>query len=163
MDFEPYFKSPVKDRSTDHLKDLYFPTKVVAKRAGAIINSTFFYFWFCVQGNCRNIATSDIESMPVGDLTGDELGRLDRQFDLLMDDLRANSRRRIYEYKTGTVEYDEFYPSRSKPIVDEIDRTLSGHFLVDEIETDYIRNYDIKYRMGQGDGDGPDESEEGDE
>ena len=163
MDFEPYFKSPIKDRSTDHLKDLYFPSTTLAKRAGALINSTFFYFWFCSQGNCRNIAAPDIESMPSGVLTGSELERLDRQFDLLMVDLKVNSRRRIYEYKTGTVEYDEFYPSRSKPFVDEIDRTLSAHFLLDRLETDYIINYDIKYRMGQGDGTVPDESEDGDE
>ena len=163
MDFEPYFKSPVKNRSTDHLKDLYFSSKVVAKRAGAIINSTFFYFWFSVQGNCRNIAASDIESMPAGDLTGSVLGRLDGQFDLLMDDLKSNSRRRIYEYKTGTVEYDEFYPSHSKPFINEIDGTLSEHFRLNQIETDYIVNYDVKYRIGQGDGDGRDASEEDDE
>jgi len=101
--------------------------------------------------------------MPSGILTGSELDKLDRQFDLLMVDLKANSKRRIYEYKTGTVEYDEFYPSRSKPFVDEIDRTLSAHFLLDRFEADYIINYDIKYRMGQGDGDVPDESEDGDE
>src|SRR5206468_12738522 len=53
MDFEPFFKSAVKQRSTDHLKDIYFRSQSQAKRAGALLNSTCFYFWFTVQGNCR--------------------------------------------------------------------------------------------------------------
>jgi len=42
MDFEPYFKSPVKERSTDHLKDIYFENQKIAKAAGSIINSSLF-------------------------------------------------------------------------------------------------------------------------
>jgi hypothetical protein len=66
MDFEPYFKSPVKDRSTDHLKDLFFDSNDSAVVVGAILNSTCFYYWFSIQGNCRNIAGFDIESFPIG-------------------------------------------------------------------------------------------------
>ena len=44
MDFEPYFKSPIEDRSTDHLKDLFFPSRSVAKRVGAIIQQYIFLF-----------------------------------------------------------------------------------------------------------------------
>lgn len=160
MDFEPFFKSPVKDRSTDHLKDLYFSSRLLAKRVGASINSTFFYFWFCLQGNCRNIAASDIESMPVGNLQSIELNSVDDKFNRLMNDLRFKSRRRIYEYKTGTVEYDEFYPGRSKDIVDEIDATFAEHYNLSREETDFIINYDIKYRMGQSDTDEAAEEEE---
>lgn len=52
-------------------------------------------------------------------------------------------------YKTtGRVEYDEFYPRRSKSIIDEIDRVLARHYGFTEEELDFIINYDIKYRMG---------------
>lgn len=67
-----------------------------------------------------------------------------------MDDLQAHSKRRVYNYKTsGRVEYDEFYPDESKPILDEIDCVLARHYGFTEEELDFIINYDIKYRMGR--------------
>jgi hypothetical protein len=57
-------------------------------------------------------------------------------------------RRRPVSEMTGAVEYDEFWVSKSKPILDEIDRALAGHYGFTEEESDFIINYDIKYRMG---------------
>jgi hypothetical protein len=50
---------------------------------------------------------------------------------------------------TGAVEYDEFWPSKSKPILDEIDTVLAEHYGFTAEELDFILNYDIKYRMGR--------------
>lgn len=150
MDFEPYFKSPSKTRSTDHLKDLYFQDVTVAQKAGGFLNSSLFYFWFTVQGNCRNIAGPDIANFPVGVLANPHLKTLTKLFSELMADLRKNSKRRIYVYEAaGEVEYDEFYPDRSKPIIDRIDALLAKHYGFTEEELDFILNYDIKYRMGR--------------
>jgi len=151
MDFEPYFKSPVKDRSTDHLKDLYCESPKTAKILGAVINSTFFYFWFYAQGNCRNIAGTDVSEMPLFALGADHYDGLADEFDSLMQDLRNNSKRRVYEYKTGRVEYDEFYPSLSKSLIDKIDVMLAELYGLNAEETDFIVNYDIKYRIGGAD------------
>ena len=77
-----------------------------------------------------------------------------------MDDLRKHSRTRVYNYQTsGRVEYQEFYPRLSKPIIDEIDRVLAQHYGFTDEELDFIINYDIKYRMGQS----GDDDEGGDE
>ena len=68
-----------------------------------------------------------------------------------MYDLKAHSVRRTIPYKaTGLVEYDEFYPRQSKPIIDQIDRVLAKHYGFTDEETDFIINYGIKYRMGRG-------------
>ena len=70
-----------------------------------------------------------------------------------MDDFRKNCIRRSIPYKTtGIVEYDEYYPRLSKPIIDEIDRVLAKHYGFTEEELDFIINYDIKYRMGKNSG-----------
>jgi hypothetical protein len=50
------------------------------------------------------------------------------------------------------LKYDEFYPRLSKFIIDEIDRVLAKHYGFTDEELDFIINYDIKYRMGQDDG-----------
>ena len=49
---------------------------------------------------------------------------------------------------TGKVIYDEFYPKKSKSIIDEIDKILAKHYGFTDEELDFIINYDIKYRMG---------------
>jgi hypothetical protein len=68
----------------------------------------------------------------------------------LMEDLQENSKRRIYNFeRSGRVEYDEFDPKKSKPIIDEIDSVLAQHYGFTEEELDFIINYDIKYRMGK--------------
>lgn len=42
----------------------------------------------------------------------------------------------------------EYHISKSKPIIDEIDKLLAKHYGFTEEELDFIINYDIKYRMG---------------
>jgi len=58
--------------------------------------------------------------------------------------------------KAGHIRYQEFYPAKSKPILDEIDGVLAKHYGFTAEELDFIVNYDIKYRMG-GEADGADE------
>ncbi len=55
--------------------------------------------------------------------------------------------------KNTNIEYDEFRPKLSKPIIDEIDRILAQHYGFTDEELDFIINYDIKYRMGRDSGD----------
>jgi hypothetical protein len=149
MDFEPYFQSATRTRSLDHLRDLKFEDTLVSRAIGAMLNSTCFYFWFCVQGNCRNIAGPDVESFPIGHLSPQLTRKLESQFSLLMGDLQKHSKRRVYNYEeSGTVEYDEFYPAKSKHLINLIDEILALHYGFDDLERDYLLNYDIKYRMG---------------
>jgi hypothetical protein len=68
----------------------------------------------------------------------------------VVKDLKRNAvRRRANSEMTGAVEYDEFWPSKSKPIIDEIDTVLAEHYGFTPEELDYIINYDIKYRLGR--------------
>lgn len=158
MNFEPYFHSATRERSLDHLKDLYFVSQKEADATGAIINSTCFYYWFSIQGNCRDVAGPDITSFPIGHIDDTTLEELKGVFNLLMEDLQKHSKRRVYNYeKSGSVEYQEFYPKHSKPIIDEIDRILAQHYGFTPEELDFIINYDIKYRMGRDNGEGSEE------
>ncbi len=86
------------------------------------------------------------ETVPLEPLTGtafeaDEL--------YMMIDYKTNSCVRVRH----DCEFQEFRPSKSKPIIDEIDRVLAQHYGVTPEELDFIINYDIKYRMGRDSGD----------
>ena len=67
-----------------------------------------------------------------------------------MKDMRLNKNRKKCSYKnTGDVVYDEFYPRKSKHILDQIDLVLAKHYGLSHEESDFILNYDIKYRSGK--------------
>ena len=65
-------------------------------------------------------------------------------------DLRSKKEEKEKTSKqTGHIIYEEFYPRKSKPIIDQIDTVLAQHYGFTEEELDFIINYDIKYRMGK--------------
>ena len=69
----------------------------------------------------------------------------------LLNDLWTNAKRRIRNRADGSQQEEvNFDVSKSKPIVDEIDRVLAEHYGFSDEELDFIINYDIKYRMGRG-------------
>jgi len=153
MDFEQYFKSETRTRSIHHFRDLHFRTESEGKSIGAILNSSLFFFWFIAVGNGRNITGTDVEQFPVGSFSEPVRQRLVALFDELMDDYKRHSVVRVRQ----DCEFQEFHPSRSKAIIDEIDRTLARQYGFTNEELDFIINYDIKYRMGR---DSADEDEE---
>jgi hypothetical protein len=153
MDFEQYFKSETRERSIHHFRNLYFRTETEGKSIGAILNSSLFFFWFISLGNGRNLTGTDVEQFPVGDFSFPITQELCSLFDQLMMDYKFHSIKRIRQ----DCEFQEFRPSKSKPVIDKIDRILAEHYDFTDEELDFIINYDIKYRMGRNNGD---ESEE---
>ena len=68
----------------------------------------------------------------------------------LMRDLERNAEKKTINTKDGDkITYDEFRVGESKPILDEIDTVLAGHYGFTTEELDFILNYDIKYRLGR--------------
>ena len=147
MDFLPFFKSEGAHRSVHHFKDFGVSQRFEKSVVGAIINSSLFYVWFITYGNGRNVALRDLLTFPIPlSLQNPESARVfDSLFRELMDDYRVNS---VIKQRRDGVEYQEFYPGRSKKIIDKIDRELAGHYKFSASDIDYIINYDIKYRVG---------------
>jgi hypothetical protein len=120
---------------------------------GATLNSSLFFLWFMAIGNGRNLTGTDVEEFPLGKLDESVVIGLRKVFQELMTDYRLNS---IIKVRGGAT-IQEFRPSKSKSLIDEIDRILARHFFLTLAELDFIINYDIKYRMGDalaGDEDG---------
>ena len=69
--------------------------------------------------------------------------------DDLLIDLENNAIVRTRKRKNGEVVQEvNYYVGKSKGIIDKIDLLLSKHYGLNDAETDFIINYDIKYRMG---------------
>lgn len=122
------------------------------------MNSNLFYWFYTNFSDGHNFTKHVIGSLPFQYPADQIAAPLKSLCTKLMADLKSNARKKSAYYKaTGQVEYEEFVPKLSKPIIDEIDHVLAKHYGFTDEELDFIINYDIKYRMGRDSGD---ESEE---
>ena len=110
-----------------------------------VLNSSLYYWFFKNISNCRDFATREILPFPIGDMSKLDFVTIGEQ---LCTSYIQNRTIKNRVYPSGLVYYEEYYPAKSKPIIDEIDRVLAKHYGFTEEELDFIINYDIKYRMG---------------
>src|SRR6266568_5499082 len=153
FDFIPFFHNQRDgEKKSEDYKIFSVNTDGKRDTLVALLNSNLFYSWFVTYSDVYHCGREIILDFPcdIAELTESLGGSLKDLKDELMDDLRKHSIRRAVPYKaTGLVEYDEFYPRQSKPIIDQIDRLLAKHYGFTEEELDFIINYDIKYRVGR--------------
>ncbi|MFD3163925.1 Eco57I restriction-modification methylase domain-containing protein [Herpetosiphon sp. NSE202] len=156
LDFIPYFYS---DRDGEKKSEDYKVINILNEDHKdfilLLINSTLFYwFWFSISDgyHCgkHELLEFRFDSNLIDINNKEYIKSLSYK---LMEDIKINSYRRVRKQKFTNVIYDEFYLSKSKPIIDEIDRLLAQHYGFSDEELDYIINYDIKYRMGKDAGD----------
>ena len=116
---------------------------------GALLSSSLFYWNYIGYTDCRNLQKSFIDTFKIpATILGDE--ELADEGEELFNDYELNKYTKSTHYKTtgNDVIYDEYYPKKSKRIIDEIDKLLARHYGFTDEELDFIINYDIKYRMG---------------
>lgn len=133
-----------------HGRYLYFQNSDEKAAACAVLNSSLFYLYFITYSDCFHLSDTVVSAFPVprSALTDSRLIRLNAE---LMSDLDRQSETKTITTKDGdSISYAEYVAAKSKPIIDEIDRVLAKHYGFTDEETDFIINYDIKYRMGRG-------------
>jgi hypothetical protein len=152
MTFAPYFWNERDGaKLSAQVKTLELPGQAEAEAVAGLLNSSLFCWWWLLLSDCRHLNRREIDRFPAGlaDMSRDckrSLGALCRR---LMADYRRHAVRKMCRYRaTGKVVYDEFYPGRSKPILDEIDRALAGYYGLTAEEVDFLLNHDLKYRLG---------------
>jgi hypothetical protein len=150
--FIPYFRNQSDGvKKSEDYKPYAFSPKSRAQIAAMALNSSTFFVFFTLFGDCFHCGKEFVSQFPLNLDQAEEMHHQAAEISKrLMQDLRRNAvRRRAVSERTGAVEYDEFWPSKSKPILDEIDHLLAAHYGFTEEELDFIINYDFKYRMGR--------------
>lgn len=141
-----FYINGIKERSST-LKPIFTSTQDVSNILTDLINSNTFALMYFMYSDCYHFTNTDFNrfcfSMPKNAVTYNKICKS------LMYSIDTNSVDKVAYYKTkGDVSYQEFYPRKSKSIIDEIDKVLAKHYGFTEEELDFIINYDIKYRMG---------------
>ncbi len=154
LDFVPTMTQDGEKRSPSELKAISFGSKVQRDTYLAILNSSLFFWLLTVYSDCRNLNRREVEQVrfDLESASPELVQSLSELAAELMKDVRKNSKIVKMTYKKlGTLAIQCTYPRYSKLIIDEIDSLLSKHYGLDETETDFLLNVDIKYRMGAGD------------
>jgi len=151
LNFVPFFIDAHGSRGkSDDYKEFRFDPEH-RDAATAILNSNLFYWFWRSHSDGFHCGYNDVYSMPYRKIM--DAGRrklLGRLLQRLMKQLVDISEKRSIKTKAGQIRYQEFYPAKSKAIIDEIDCALAPHFSFTAEELDFVINYDIKYRLGRG-------------
>ncbi len=147
--FKPYFWNERKGESLSVSVKMYAIKDKYQLTICSLLDSNLFYWWYVLMSDCRHLNKREIEQFPFFPVGAEYNEKLLNLCILLMNNFKKHSSRKLsYLKTTGKIEYEEYYPKYSKPIIDEIDRVLAKHYGFTEEELDFIINYDIKYRMG---------------
>src|SRR5262249_25498697 len=143
----PYYAKEDQVGAPAHGRFIYLSNADLAYAVGALLNSSLFYVYFIAFGDCFHLSEGLVTEFPITKAISEDTNLI-LQSKKLMTDLTANAERKVIRTSDGKqISYDNFYGSKSKPIIDEIDRVLAQHYGFTDEELDFIINYDIKYRM----------------
>lgn len=148
----PYYAKNGVPGAPPHGRYLVFASSDMASAAFAVLNSSLFYAYFIAYSDCFHLSDGLVSSFPIpDDICSDKaLAELGTK---LQQDLEANAAIKTIHTKDGAdISYAEFYGSRSKLIIDEIDRRLADMYGFSDQEREFVIHYDIKYRLGQNGG-----------
>ena len=114
-----------------------------------ILNSQLSYWYWIMASDCYRFTKTDALniSMPLKP----DLPLYTKLAESLLKSYEENSILQKKKARNRQIVIEkQFFPAKSKPIIDEIDRVLAQHYGLTDEELDFIINYDIKYRMGLG-------------
>ena len=153
LDFEPLvLDGKGNRRPPSEFKELNFQNEKHRDVALCALNSSLFYWFVTVFSDCRHLNKREIDGFPLdvvtlGEKCGGSLTKLARR---LMRNLRETSEERTMRFQHDHLTVQCILPRFSKPILDEIDAVLAEYYGFSPVGLDFIVNYDIKYRLGQG-------------
>jgi hypothetical protein len=161
---EPIFKENGKHTTTGEMKPIYFDDGTMQKVIISVLSSSLYFLHYTVWSSCQVINSRDfLFPFNYNSLSPELKSELKKLGNKLIKDFQDKSELMIRNYsnrgRVFTMEKQYFYIKKSKPLIDEIDKVLAQHYGFTEEELDFIINYDIKYRMGLGRGNGEEEEE----
>ena len=133
------------------LKELRFSSERDRAIAEAALNSSLFFLYLTMVSDCRNLNQREVKAMgiPISRATDAQVQRLEQLSYELSQRLAGTSRVVTSNYKKyGRKEIQCIYPKLAKDIIDQIDIVLGEAFGLNDVELDYVVNFDIRFRMG---------------
>ncbi|MBO9128007.1 DNA methyltransferase [Rhizobium sp. 16-488-2b] len=133
-----------------HGRKVSFQSRNAAAFAAALLNSSLFYWWYSAFSDCEHVNDALVRSFPI---PGNwETIDWVKNSDQLVDSLERDATKKTISTKQGhVIEYDEISAANSKDLIDRIDEQLARIYDLTCEQADFIKNYDVKYRLAGAD------------
>ncbi len=145
----PYYMVDGEPKVSSTLSKVYFEKEISKYIPLCIFHSSIFYWFWTIYSDCYHFTSNDLKRFNV-DLKELQIDKenFEKLYFEILQSLDENKALVRYKKSFGNLEYHEFRHRNSKLIFDKVDLLLAKYYGLTEEETDYIINYDIKYRVG---------------
>ena len=123
--------------------------KKIANCIGAILSSNLYFWFYQIYSDNLNLKAYEIESfkIPLEKLTDKQIETLEKLYEAYLKDIEANSNVRQTTRYANIDSFREYKIGKSKSLIDKIDDFICPLYGLTQEETDYLKNYEIAYRM----------------
>ena len=142
---------PYEVKATSHYKYLELKEDNAAA-VSAILNSSLFYWWFVIKSDGRDLLSDHIVSLPINlDVIEKKVMKSLKEKGIeLMKDYEKNSNIKVNIRKGGyAIKIMEIIPKRSYSKISEIDRLVAEIYNFTDKEAEFIRDFDLNFRLGE--------------
>ncbi|MBC6427375.1 MAG: hypothetical protein GDA51_13125 [Ekhidna sp.] len=137
--------------------ELYFSNKEkaiffeagLANTIGAILSSNLFFWYYQIFSNNLDLKTNEIDSftIPVKHLDDKMIRKIKSLYKSYLADIEKHANIRKTSKYANIEEFKEYKIRYSKNIIDQIDDLICPLYGLSDTETEYIKNYEIEYRI----------------
>lgn len=129
-------------------KPLYIKKKL-ANAVGCILSSSLAFWFYQIYSNNLDWKTYEIENFTIPQLSTENIDHLNNLYSRYLTDIeaKANVRTTSGESSYNVDSFKEYKIVRSKDIIDEIDDYICPLYGLSQEETDFIKNYELEFRM----------------
>jgi len=150
LDFVPEVRDGLGNiRPPSEFKVIRLTTRSEANAVFLLLNSSTFRWYLDAVSDGSHLNKREIDNFPFDPLSFvQRFDMLNKLASLISTTLLKTSFQRVMKYKHDTLTVQCIVPRKAKSLIDSFDVKLGEFFGLTEDETDFLINFDIKYRMG---------------
>jgi hypothetical protein len=129
-------------------KSIFFD-KDIASSIGCILSSNLSFWFYQIYSNNLDWKGYEIAEFYLPKLTTSDIQQLEALYKEYLDDIErnANVRKTSEESSYNVSQFKEYKIGKSKAIIDKIDDLICPLYGLTKEETEFIKNYDIEFRL----------------
>ena len=144
-----YFKVVTNYSNGSSAERAIFFNNKYANAIGCILSSNLSFWFYQIYSDNLNWKSYEIENVPLPPFTDKILEQLTSLYTKYLADIEqnANSRQTTEGSSYNVSSFKEYKIGKSKHIIDRIDDLICPLYGMTTEETEFIKNYDIKFRL----------------
>ena len=146
-----YFKI-ITNYSTNSTKEKYliFDSKI-ANPIGAVLSSNLYFWFYQIFSNNHDLKFYEIQAFGIPFKKDDDniIDKLENVYGEYLKDIEKNVNVRLSTAYANIDSFKEYKISKSKHLIDKIDDIIGPLYGMTDEEIEFIKNYEIEYRVGE--------------